>query len=226
MPPRSLITPPTSIGDALSPLISLSEQEFTDLLQAVSGPRSFSLSKDEVERLQRQLGFAGSTLSYLLAVLSFIYNQVDSVVEDGKPYDEAIEALIQEISGKQPWAGAGPAAAERLKLMLRSSDARRRLRKTQRLRSGFLPNAVGFSSFVDLRPDFGGDGDALSLNGAVEIIQFRVTTDAEGPPFDRMVFQLTEETLRELKKAVDRANDKLALLKANPVFPSSTTEKT
>lgn len=225
MPPRSFITPPTSIGEALSPLISLSQQEFSDLLEAVSGPRSFSLPKEQVERLQKHLGFAGSTLPYLLAVLSFIYNQVDSVVEDGKPYDEAVEALIQEISGKQPWADAGPAAAERLKLMLRSSDVRRRLRKTQRLRSGFLPNGVGFSSFVDLRPDFG-EGDALSLNGAIEVIQFRVTTDAEGPPFDRMVFQLTEETLRELKKAVDRATEKLALLKTNPVFPSSSTADT
>ena len=67
-------------------------------------------------------------------------------------------------------------------------------------------------SFVDLRPDFG-DGDELSLKGYIPVIQFRINTDSTSTEAKRLVYQMNEESLTELKKAVERAEAKLAALK-------------
>jgi hypothetical protein len=88
------------------------------------------------------------------------------------------------------------------------------------LQSGFIPNAIGFSSFVDLRPDFG-DGEEISgINGYLPIIQLRITTDSANPQEKQVVLQVNEEALKELHKALKRAESKIAasiaLLKNEP----------
>jgi len=84
--------------------------------------------------------------------------------------------------------------------------------KLQRLQDGFVPNATSFRTLVDLRPDFG-EGDELSYQGLLKIIQFRVMTDSKNPEYKELVFQLSEESLSDLSKAVDRAQKKLEVLK-------------
>jgi hypothetical protein len=203
------ITPPSSIGEALIPLGLMPESEFRSLVGAVSGPKSFSLSKETLDNLRQQTPSIASALTYLLGVLAFLYSQVDRVVELGESYDSAISQLVEEVASKAE--GDKHLLSERLSTILRRTETHKRFRKIQRLQSGFLPNAVGFSTFVDLRPDYG-DSDVLDLRGFVKVIQFRVSTNSENPDQRRFVFQLSEDSLRELKKSVDRASEKLALL--------------
>lgn len=200
------VTPPTTIGEALVPLGQMPDAEFRVLVEAVSGPRSFSLSKEAIEDLRKRVPSVGPSLTYVLGILAFLYSQVDRVVELGQPYESAITKLVEEVK-----ATSQPVLRERLSTILNRSDAHKRFRKIRRLQSGFIPNAVGFSTFVDLRPDFG-DSEVLDLKGFVKIIQLRINTDSENPDEQRFVVQLNKETLNELKKAVDRASEKLELL--------------
>ena len=51
----SSIIPPNSLGELVRPIVEMSDAEFVALNTAVSGPRSFSLKKEDVERLRNQL---------------------------------------------------------------------------------------------------------------------------------------------------------------------------
>jgi hypothetical protein len=182
------------------------DSEFRALVEAVSGPRSFSLSKEAIVDLRKRVPSVAPSLTYLLGVLAFLYSQVDRVVVLGETYEAAITKLIEEVKATDE-----PLLRERLSTVLSRTEAHKRFRKIRRLQSGFIPNAVGFSTFVDLRPDYG-DSDVLDLKGFVKVIQLRVSTDSENPDEKRFVVQLNKETLNELKKAVDRASEKLELL--------------
>jgi hypothetical protein len=187
------------------------DNEFALLVEGVSGPRSFSLSKEALDDLRKRVPSAAPTLTYLLGVLAFLYTQVDRVVEMGESYDSTISKLVEEVQ-----ANDAPLIKERLSIVLSQTDARKRFRKIRRLQSGFIPNATGFSTFVDLRPDYG-DSDVLDLRGFVKVIQLRVSTDSENPRDQRFVVQLSKESLQELKKAVDRATEKLEMLNSQTV---------
>jgi hypothetical protein len=200
------VTPPSTLGEAIVPLGQMPDTEFHALVKALSSPRSFSLSKGTIEDLRKQTPSVAPSLTYLLGVLSFLYSQVDRVVEMGESYDSVITKLVEEVK-----ANDHPLLKDRLSIILNRTEARKRFRKIRRLQSGFIPNATGFSTFVDLRPDFG-DSDALDLKGFVKVIQLRVSTDSENPREQRFVVQLNKDSLHELKKAVDRATEKLEML--------------
>jgi hypothetical protein len=206
------VTPPSSIGEAVLPLGRMPEAEFRSLLESVSGPRSFSLSKEKLDNLRKRTPSVAAGLTYLLGVLAFLFSQVDRVVELGESFDSAISQLVEEVKASTRGGDDYGLLRDRLAAILTRTDKHKRFRKIQRLQSGFIPNAVGFSSFVDLRPDYG-DSEVLDLRGFIKVVQFRVNTDADNPDQRRVVFQLNEDTLGELKKAVDRASKKLALLK-------------
>jgi hypothetical protein len=211
----SAIVPPASLGEALRPLEELSEVEFSALTTAVAGPRSFSLSKDDLGTLRNQLGTHAANLTFLLAALAFLYSHVERLVESGMPYAEAIRATTDELASDAQWGPKKGEVQNRLALILKNKDVHQRFRKIQRLQAGFIPNAIGFSTFVDLRPDFG-DGEELNLKGYLPIVQFRVTTDSNSPETRRLVFQMSEDALAE--KTVERAEKKLALLKEQPAI--------
>jgi hypothetical protein len=207
----SAILPPASIGEALRPIRDLSENEFSNLVAALSGPRSFSLSKDDIEKLRNELPGHGANITFFVAALSFLYSHISRLVELGMPFDEAISSLTNELNPDAEWGEKIDEVKRRFGQIF-SSQNHQRFRKLDRLQSGFLPNAVGFSTFVDLRPDFG-DGQDLSLRGYLPVIQFRVSTDSDNSEEKRILFQVSETTLTELKKAIDRAEQKLLILR-------------
>jgi hypothetical protein len=212
----SAIMPPATLGEAIRTLRDLSVFEFESLVAAVSGPRSFSLSKEQLEALRSQIPAHAPRLNYLLAALTFLYNQVTHAVESGMPYADAISAATDELEKEAEWGPKKGEVRSRLELLLQSKESHTHFRKIQRLQSGFLPNAVGFSTFVDLRPDFG-EGENVVLKGYLPVIQFRVTTDSSSPDLKRLVFQMSEDALIELRRAVDRAEEKLAALRKTPI---------
>jgi hypothetical protein len=206
------IIPPASLGEALRPLRDLSASEFSALMAAVSGPRSFSLSKDELESLRSSVPPEAANLTFLLGALSYLYAQIVRVVESGMSFDETVRATVDDLDEDAEWGQKKDEVREKLAAILQPKETHQRFRKLQRLQSGSIPNAVGFVSFVDLRPDFG-EGDDLSLKGYIPIVQFRINTDSPGTESKRFVFQMNEDSLTELKKAVERAEAKLTVLK-------------
>ncbi len=125
---------------------------------------------------------------------------------------DAISATVDELDAEAKWSEKRKDAIERFTILFRP-QTHQRLRKIQRLQSGFLPNALGFASFVDLRPDFGDKLDSLQLQGYVPLVQFRITTDSTVADEKTFVFQLNEEALADLRKAAERAEAKLSALK-------------
>jgi hypothetical protein len=211
----SSILPPNSLGELLRSIVDMSPAEFEVLNTAVTGSRSFSLRKDEIEKLRNQLPpAAANNLTFLLTALSFLYSHIARQLEAGMTYTDAIDATVAELDQQAKWDAKRKDAIERFSILFRP-QTHQRLRKIQRLQSGFLPNALGFASFVDLRPDFGDKTDALQLQGYLPIVQFRITTDSAVADEKTFVFQLNEEALTDLRKAVERAEAKLSTLKDN-----------
>jgi hypothetical protein len=213
----SPIIAPTSVWQAVRPLGDLSTAEFNALVSAVSGPRSFSLSKEELEALRNQISVRSVNPTFLLAALGFLSSHVARLVESGVPYADAITAMTDELEAEAKWGEKKDEVRKRFGAILQTNEVNQRFRKVQRLQLGFMPNAVGFSTFVDLRPDFG-DGEGMDIKGYVPVIQFRVTTDSSNPEEKRLIFQMNEESLVELRKTVDRTEAKLKALKEQPAI--------
>lgn len=209
----SSILPPSSLGEVLRPLESLSDKDFEVILNAVAGPRSFSLTKEEIENLRNQTPpDAGRNLTFFVSALSFVYSHVARLTESKMPYADAIKDIVDEIAKDAEWTDKDKVVGRLEKLL--NPKIHEPLHKAQRLQTGFLPNAVGFSTMVDLRPDFG-IGSELQLSAYVPVIQFRINTDSIVPAERRIVFQITESNLAELKKAIDRAEEKIRMLREN-----------
>jgi hypothetical protein len=208
----SSFLPPSSLSDVVESLESLSDSEFAEIRSAISGPHSFSLSKDEITALSKKVSVPATTLPYLLGALSFLYSHVAQLMDSGMQFPEALSQTVENLAENEDWKEKREKIQQRLSSILIKQDAHQRFRKIQRLQSGFIPNATGFASFVDLRPDFG-EGDNLTFKGFVPIVQFRISTDAISPDGRRHVFQLGEQAFVELRKAVDRAEAKLKAIK-------------
>jgi hypothetical protein len=221
----SSILPPNSLGELLRPLGSLSDVEFAAILRAVSGPRSFSLKKDELENLRNRLPpEAAKNITFLISALSFVYAHVVRLTESQMAYRDAISGIVDELAGDARWQDKDKVRVTDRFAALLDPKVHAGLQKVQRLQSGFLPNAVGFSTLVDLRPDFG-TGAELQLTGYVPVIQFRIRTDAESPAEQRIIFQVNESSLAELKKAVERAEMKLSMLRQQSAVASEIVKQ-
>lgn len=209
----SSIFPPNSLGEALRPIRDLDASGFDELLKAVSGSRSFGLTKEELEALRNRLGSHGANVTFVIGSLSFVYSHIARLVETGMPYRDALSATVDELDKEAKWDEKKEEVKARFEKLF-NPEIHQRFRKLQRLQSGFIPNAVGFSTFVDLRPDFGVAQTELKLSGYLPIVQFRIVTDSDNPEEKKIVFQVSETALGELRKAIQRAEDKLAALKS------------
>ena len=211
MAPRRSLIPPQSLGAVLRPICDAPDTDFTALLSAVSGPRSFSLVQEQLDALQAQAPSLAQNLTFTLAALSYVYSHVARLVESGVPYTDAIAATVDDLTDDAEWGDQKDRVRDRFASLFKS-ETHQRFRKIRRLQTGFIPNATGFSTFVDLRPDFG-EGEALEIKGYLPVVQFRVNTDSNNPSETRFVFQVTEDSLKELRKTLERAESKIALLK-------------
>ncbi|MBR0828737.1 hypothetical protein JQ596_24680 [Bradyrhizobium manausense] len=210
------ITPPGALDAALAPLAELSDFEFQGLLFATSKPRSFLLSSKELKGLREQIPSVASNLPFLLSALSFLYSRIDALGEVSEPFDQVIARLVDELDFQMLDAQKKATIQKRLEELLKKNPGFGRFQKILRLQDGFIPNATRFRSMVDLRPDFGESDDSLEYKGVITTIQFRVVTDSSNPSLQEMIFQVNEEVLEDLRKAVDRAQKKIALLKQEP----------
>ena len=217
MSAQPTIKPPESLAEALAPIGLLPDEEFKELLEAVSGPRSFSLSKEQLETLKKKIPETSAILQFTLGALAYLYLQITRVVDDQMSQRAVVEKLVDDFDAAGKWTNIKSLMVDRLSALLAKQDNHQRFRKIQRLQTGFIPNATGFSSFVDLRPDYD-DGDVpKEIKGFVPIIQLRIATDSDDLNWRRLVVQMDEEALAELKKTISRLESKLDALKSDPL---------
>ncbi|MGJ4900163.1 hypothetical protein ACQR0V_01245 [Bradyrhizobium sp. HKCCYLS2058] len=214
-----VITPPGSLAEAIATVATLSDADFEALLTATSTPRSFSLSDAQVEVLKKQIPLLENNIPYVLSALSFLYSKVDGLRKSSGT--DVVGHLLEELDLEEP--EIVESLRPRLEQLLRENIGYNKYRKVRRLRTGLLPNAVSFRTMLDLRPDFG-DGDELEFRGWVRIIQFRVTTDSDDPSKREFVFQLDDDSLPQLIKAIDRLKRKLEAIEQNDDIAASILE--
>jgi hypothetical protein len=152
----------------------------------------------------------------LLAALSYLTSQAERFEETGQPFDSIFPSVVDDLDRDANWGSAKEVASKRLKEIFDKRDAYKRLKKLVRLRSGFLPNATGFSTFVDVRPNF--DGNPKQVVDLVPMVQVRIATDSKLDTQREFVFQLSEDALKLLKEAVSSVEDKIQILKSANYF--------
>ena len=211
----SSLNGPGSIGDAILPLAFLSDDDFGMVSSLVLSERSFSPRKDQLKSLSEQTSLAPDILDYLFVALAYLYNHVQSSMKTGMSYPDALSSTAEELSTLGPWDETNAQQVRgRLEPLLEPRSNHTDFRKIERLKTGFQAHAVGFSSLVELRPKFSDDDpetQTMSIEGYVPAIEFRITTDSSENK--NIVFQLTVEALSEFKKAVDRLDKKVLILK-------------
>jgi hypothetical protein len=139
--------------------------------------------------------------------MSTLYDHLGEDREDElSPADSLIE-LFSSIETLD--AATVDSVAPKMVLLLGQTAAADEVSKLVRLETGFLPHAIGFSSFVDLRPDF--TDDRAEIRQFVTVIQFRITTQNANGEEATHTFQLTSEALHQLGEAVEDTQAKLLL---------------
>jgi hypothetical protein len=205
------------IPQGLDVLARLNDEQYKTLREAVSGPLAFDRSLSRVQQLTQQLqpGLNVRDVWSLIISLRFLYDHSRDWQEDGREVADALWDFL-DFTGLNQKLGdskSAPAYQRLLELISpnRSFEERKKLRW---LRTGILPNAVSFSSFVDVRPNF--STDRGPIDQFLPIVIFRVNADTESD--DSAVFQLTPEAVADLRKAVDDIEKKLSVLKSDKGF--------
>ena len=74
-----------------------------------------------------------------------------------------------------------------------------------------MPNARGFSSFVDLRPNI--NSERTGIAEFIPLVQFRIRAETENETEELWVFQMDERALEKLSEAIKDVQRKLELVK-------------
>lgn len=197
---------PETLGAAVAPIANLTDEEFKRLRGATSTRRAFSIKASAAKELASEIPSLSATLPFTLGALTFLYSRLEPY-RDSAPLANVVAQIIEDFEIKCA-ADDRPKLERRLIELLGRNESFEQAKKLQRLERGFLPNATAFRSFVDLRPDFGGE-ETVKFSGFLKIVQFRIRTDSDSKRSREFVFQVTEEALDELQQAIDRARAKL-----------------
>jgi hypothetical protein len=210
MPPRTRLFPPLSLKEVLEKLGSFSDQEFEQFFSETLTLAAFDNSQERCEIVARKIGKDPGLFGYIFGALDFLYREVRRKAKDEKTLRLLVDELVNSFE-----LGTGDKTdvkrlTERLVKLLSYNQNAERRDKIGRLKRGFLPNAVGFSSFVDLRPSVG--TDRTKIDEFVPLVQFRITTESEDEE-ESWVFQLDERALDKLREAIDDVQKKLEVIK-------------
>lgn len=217
---------PFAISEVLGPLGICNSDAFSVFQDAIASRHAFNSGKRRCEKLAITLGCSAEEVAILLSLLSSLYQRLRALE---KTYGESSELLSDFIAemldeseaidddGTDGLGDEGRTALlSRLPILLAKNDNVKEAEKRSRLRAGFIKSATGFSTFVDLRPNF--INDYAEINGFVPVTQVRITTDSENSSDRELVFQCSQEALAKLKKVIDEASDKLRTLANHPEF--------
>jgi hypothetical protein len=213
--------PRTSVAAVILLVAGLAEAQRHYLLRLIEGDQGFSLSETQLSDLAKELNLSRIDASAILRTLDNFYGYLNDTTGPDTPATAAqreqlldafsrLDTLVAYVSDIDVVADAVlPFVAHNPKIEL--------ARKRERLKEGFIPNAIAFASFVDLRPHFSRSG--MQIDGVVEYvrqIQLLVHTDSSNPSQDSIVLQLDEKGLASLKEAVELIEAKIKMLSGSP----------
>jgi hypothetical protein len=217
--PKKSLLPPQTVLEVLMPIASMDNSVFEELKRELSSVNPFSDSAEHRVEISSRLKLNIAHLEALFAVLDGLFLRVRELDTPTDELDDLISDYIDRLSKTDDGAERRkPKELETLKsrvsqLFKETLPSIQKAKKTARLKLGFLRNAKQFDTFVDVRPDFA-DKKYERIDGWVEVVQFRITTDAVAGLERQIVFQCDEASLNELKTRVDEAQTKLRTLKA------------
>jgi hypothetical protein len=216
MPLSTRLFPPLSLKEILEELGSFSDQQFELFLSETLTPAAFDSSQERCEAVARKIDKDPGLLGYIFGALGLLYREVRRKAKDRK----TLKALIEELLSTFDIASAGKTdvnvLTDRLVKLLSYNESAERRDKIGRLKKGFIPNAMGFSSFVDLRPNY--DSERTKVSEFVPLVQFRIRTDSDDEREQFLVFQLDEPALDRLGEALKDVQKKLEVIKRDAVI--------
>ena len=197
--------------ESLKIVTELSDGQLEDLKEAVSGNDGYNHSLSRCGALAKRLGgtLDASKVFHLLVSLEFLYDRSREWEDKEGDGTKSLQEFL-EITGLIETLGSDRLQIKLLPLIVKNPAIQRR-RKLKRLKTGILDTAVGFSSFVDIRPRFA--DDRSTLEELVPVVIIRVETESEDNNQRSPVFQLNLAGLTKLRAALEDIDKKLDALK-------------
>lgn len=205
---------PPSFGSVLKIIASFSSNDFEMLASDLNGVNSFDIDRRRCERIAKTTGTDTETAAHIVQFCGYLYGQIHSRAVTADEIPEVVANLLDtysEFDSDEEKA----ALIQRMCGILGRRQSADNFRKAQRLRLGFLRNALSFSSLVDVRPDF--SDDKKSIQRLIPVAQLRISTDADAPDLKDVVVQLDERSLARLKEVVNEMEQKFATLHAGSI---------
>lgn len=196
-------TAPATLTQVLSFIEGMSEDKFQVLRRSLSGPLGYKIRQQEIDALALNLDVSSDTGVFILRALAYFYNQIEPSPSEQLLFERKVEALAERVQE------GSVQLASRLLELLAYSPERHMQSKIERLEAGFIANVTSVHTFLDLRPSF--SSDRKIIEGLVPVFQVNIITDSPRNYESSIVFQLDIKGLRELKRAIDDAEQKLDL---------------
>jgi hypothetical protein len=202
---KKSLLPPKTILAVLKPLADMDDSKISVLGNLLGIAYPFADEPKTQDAKAKELGINSAHLETLLKVLDGLYLRAKELEVSEGDY----------VSSDEDWKETPfdlQKINERLtKLITGSLENIGRIKKEERLRAGFIKNIKTVSTMVDLRPNY--NTDYTAVVGWLEMIQFKITTDASAAVERDFVFQCDVKTLELLKKCIKDTEDKISVLK-------------
>lgn len=220
---RRRVLQPPSLIEVLAEIAILKDDQFKFLSDQIRDIDSFDTDRSRLKRISSQTNIDVDNLRLIMNGLAYLYKTIHRVnIEPQKLSEvvgELLDTLLIEEGIENHSAVLGSNKIElisRLEVLLQKTDTASNYAKYERLRWGFLPVILAAESFVDLRPNF--SDDLNSIDELIPLVQFNLVTDSPNETYRNIVFQVDARALEVLKKAVERAEEKLKKLNdINPI---------
>ena len=211
MPSSTRLFPPLSVKEVLEEFGSFSDPEFELFLSETLTLAAFDSSPERCETVAKKIDKDPGLLGYIFGALDFLYREVRRKAKDELTLTRLIDELLSALEIESSDKTDVKKLKERLVRLLSYNQSAERRDKVGRLARGFLPNAIGFSSFVDLRPNL--DAGRTKVDEFIPLVQFRIRTESDDDEEESWVFQLDERALDKLSEAIEDVRNKLRVIK-------------
>lgn len=210
MPIHNQILPPRSLAQIVSWISELDDASFSALVGVLDRPEGFDLDENTLGEFSRQSGLSEEKVGILLSALSFLYDRIEKTNVDLRVDSREIRALLVDLALADQ--ESAESLTKRLPLVLARRESHAIYKKLRRLEAGFLPNAIGFSSFVDIRPVI--NSERTKVDGYTLVIQLNIETDSTKDLESDYTIQLTPKSLEKLKTTLTDVQRKLDAVRA------------
>lgn len=215
--PKTQKPPRSSLAWTVLQIAELPQVAKEQLRASVTNDDGFAISAEALSRLAADLGLPRLDTVACLRALEGYYDFLNDR-PNGEQQLDALVGSLDRLDALTNHVADVREVAEAILPLVEPSDRIEKSRKLQRLREGQLPNAVGFMTFVDLRPNFSRQaGDVGAVTEYVRQIQFVVATDSANPALETITLQLDNQGLESLREAVKTLDAKIAVLEKLPL---------